>query len=159
MIRYALACDQAHEFESWFPSADSFDGQAARGLVSCPVCGSKKVDKRIMAPAVARKDREAPRAPGIAPVIEHPPAEAPAPVALLSERERALRAMLREIREHVVRNSEDVGDRFAEEARKIHYGEADERSIYGQASLDDARALMEEGVPVQPLPFLGDDRN
>ncbi|TVR05883.1 MAG: DUF1178 family protein [Salinarimonadaceae bacterium] len=155
MIRYALACDQAHEFESWFPSADSFDEQAARGFVACPVCGSTTVEKRLMTPSISRKDR-APQqaAPGAAPA-----AETPAPVALLSERERAMRAMLREIREHVVRNSEDVGDRFVEEARKIHYGEADERSIYGQATLDDARDLMEEGVAVQPLPNFGDDRN
>ncbi|MCG6121457.1 MAG: DUF1178 family protein [Microvirga sp.] len=155
MIRYALACDQAHDFESWFPSADSFDEQSARGLVSCPICGSTKVEKRVMAPAVARKDR----AQAASPPVDAPAAQTPAPVALLSEREHALRAMLREIRDHVVRNSENVGDRFAEEARKIHYGEADERSIYGQASLDDARALMEEGVAVQPLPVLGDERN
>lgn len=166
MIRYALACDKAHDFESWFPSSEAFEEQRTRGLIACPVCGSTHVTKRIMAPAVARRDRAVSSvaeteetmteeaAPAAAP--PSPPAET---VALLSERDRALRAMIREIREHVTQNAENVGKNFTQEARKMHYGEAEERAIYGEASLEDARELLEEGVPLQPLPFLGDDRN
>ncbi|MCC5978331.1 MAG: DUF1178 family protein [Salinarimonas sp.] len=170
MIRYALACDQAHEFESWFPSGDAFEEQRTRGLVACPVCGSGRIDKRIMAPAVARSDRgaqpasavagdtqsaQAPTSAAAAPAV----AESAAPVALFGEREKALRAMIREIHAQVTQNAENVGERFVQEARRMHYGEAEERAIYGQASLDEARELIEEGVPVQPLPDLADDRN
>ncbi len=156
MIRYALACDQGHAFESWFPSGAAYEEQAQRGLVSCPACGSAKVGKQLMAPSIARRDREAAQVPALA---EPPPAADTAPVALLSERERQLRAMLREIRDHVTKNAEHVGARFVEEARKMHYGETEHRSIYGEASLDEARALLEEGVDVQPLPMIADDRN
>lgn len=153
MIRYALACDARHEFESWFPSSQSFDEQAARGLVSCPACGSGRVEKRIMAPSIARTDKAA------LPASVAPVSEAPEPVALLSEAERGMRAMLKALREHVTANAEDVGPRFAEEARLIHHGEAEARSIYGQASPAEARALMEDGIDVAPLPILPDDRN
>jgi hypothetical protein len=156
MIRYALACEAGHEFESWFPASAAFDEQAARGLVSCPVCGSARVEKQIMRPSVARRDR-ADAAP--APLAPAPGAAPAPPVALISEQERALRQMLREVREHVVKNAEHVGDRFAEEARKMHYGEKEQRSIYGEARIDEARALMEEGVEVVPLPLIADDRN
>ena len=168
MIRYALVCDQAHDFESWFPSGNAFEEQRARGLVDCPVCGSGKVEKRIMAPSIARRDRaaEALPAPASGGQQESPP---PAPsaasgapaegVALLGEREQALRAMIREFHAHVTQNAENVGERFVTEARRMHYGEAQERPIYGEASPEEARELIEEGVPVQPLPGLPDDRN
>ncbi|KPQ11055.1 MAG: hypothetical protein HLUCCO17_07920 [Saliniramus fredricksonii] len=165
MIRYALVCDQAHDFESWFPSGDAFEEQRARGLVECPVCGSAKVEKRLMAPAIARHDRAAQTLP--APAAETgqqapAPAESATPaegMALLGEREQALRAMIREIHAHVTRNAENVGGSFVTEARRMHYGEVQERPIYGEASPDEARELIEEGVPVQPLPGLPDDRN
>ncbi|GJE00932.1 DUF1178 family protein [Methylobacterium isbiliense] len=152
MIRYALACEAGHEFESWFPSGDSYDAQAARGLVTCPHCDSPKVTKRIMAPALGRREA----APVPAPAA---PQAAPEPVRLMSEPERQLRAMLKSLHEHVARTSDHVGPRFAEEARRMHYGEIESRSIYGEASLDDARALLEEGIAVQPLPPLPDERN
>jgi hypothetical protein len=152
MINYALACDAGHEFESWFPSGASYDAQASAGLVTCPVCDSAKVGKRLMAPAVARTDR----GPKAVPAPQ--PAPQP-PVALMSEPERQVRAMLRAVREHVRQNSEHVGPRFAEEARRMHYGESETRAIYGEASGEDARALLEEGIAVQPLPMLPDDRN
>jgi hypothetical protein len=156
MIRYALACDAAHDFESWFPSGEAYEAQAARGLVACPACGSTRVEKRIMAPAVARTDKA--RAP--VPVAPAPAAPAePQPVAVLGERERELRAMLRALREHVTRTADYVGDRFAEEARAIHYGDEEERSIYGEASAEEVRALLDEGVEIAPLPVLPDDRN
>ncbi|KFG66811.1 DUF1178 family protein [Microvirga sp. BSC39] len=148
MIKYALACEQAHEFESWFPSSEAFETQRKRGFVTCPFCDSAKVEKQIMAPSVARTDK----AP-VAPVPE------PQPMAVLSDRERELRAALRALREHVMRNSENVGKDFVEEARKMHYGETEERSIYGEADLAEAKALLEEGIDVLPLPVVPDDRN
>lgn len=150
MIRYSLVCDAGHGFESWFPSSDSYDTQVTRGLVTCPVCDSAKVSKALMVPSVARTDRE--RA---APPI--PKAEAP--VTMIAEPERQVRAMLRALREHVVANAEHVGARFPEEARKIHYGEAEGRSIYGEASPAEARALIDEGIEVAAIPVLPDDRN
>lgn len=149
MIRYSLICEAGHGFESWFPSSDSYDAQVARGLVTCPVCDSTKVGKALMVPSVARTDR--------APAT--PPAQSDAPVAMIAEPERQVRAMLRALRDHVVANSEHVGARFPEEARKIHYGEAEGRSIYGEASPAEARALIEEGIEVAAIPILPDDRN
>src|SRR5918998_2053536 len=149
MIKYALACHEAHEFDSWFPSSDAFDEQRRRGFVTCPVCNSPKVEKRIMAPRVARSDQvPAAGAPGEA-----------RPMAILSDREREIRAMLRAFREHVTAHARDVGERFPEEARKMHYGEIEHRSIYGQASPPEAKALHEEGIEFHPLPVLPDEAN
>ncbi|MBM6593400.1 DUF1178 family protein [Microvirga pudoricolor] len=146
MIKYALACEQAHAFESWFPSSDAYEAQLARGLVTCPVCHSPQVEKQIMAPSIARMDK--------------PPMAVPAqPVAAISDKEREIRSMLRAMRDHVVQNAENVGHGFAEEARKMHYGEAEQRSIYGEAAPAEARALVEEGIDVLPLPVMPDDRN
>ena len=147
MIKYALACDQAHEFESWFASSDAYETQRKRGFVTCPYCNSPKVEKQIMAPSVARTDK----APA--------PAAEPQPVAALSEAEREIRAMIRAMRDYVMKNAENVGKGFVEEVRKMHYGEAEERSIYGQAEPAEARALLEEGINILPLPVLPDDRN
>jgi hypothetical protein len=161
MIRYALACDKAHEFESWFPSSDAYDGQRARGLVTCPLCGSAEVEKQIMAPSVARSDR-APSGPvPVQPATPDRPAEAAPsqPAAILSEREQALRAMLKAFREHVTRNADYVGGGFAEEARKMHYGEVEHRSIYGEADPLEAKALLDEGIEFHPLPIIPDERN
>ena len=144
MIRYALACEAGHGFESWFRSSDDFDAQVARGLVACPACGSLTVAKQVMAPQVARTDKDE--------------AAPPLPV-LVSPEEQALRQRIAELHQHLKAHSEDVGQRLAEEARKIHYGDSDARTIHGQASLDDARALVEEGVPFLPLPALPDERN
>ncbi|CAM5762379.1 DUF1178 family protein [Bosea minatitlanensis] len=155
MIRYALICDNAHEFESWFPTSAGFEEQARRGLVSCPVCGSGKVERAIMAPNVARTDL-GPKAPVRA---EEPSPAAPAPLALMGEKEKALREMVAALHRHVRENAEHVGERFAEEALKIHHGETRERAIYGQATPEDARMLHEEGVDFLPLPGLPDSRN
>ncbi|AVO47339.1 DUF1178 family protein [Phreatobacter cathodiphilus] len=152
MIRYALHCDKAHEFESWFPSSDSYEAQRKQGFVACPVCGSTRIDKALMAPQVARKDR----APVAEPATPTPP---PSPVAVVSPVEQELRAKLRELREHIVKTADPVGERFAEEARKIHYGETEHRSIYGQATPEEARELAEEGIEFHALPVLPDDRN
>lgn len=164
MIRYALACDNGHEFESWFPSSASYDSQAERGLVACPVCDSPEVRKQLMAPSLGRLSKSAEPLP--VPVATEPSAQAGAslpapaqPVAVMSEREQAIRAMLRAVREHVVKTADYVGPSFAEEARKMHYGETEHRSIYGEADRDEARALLEEGIEVHALPLAPDDRN
>ena len=159
MIRYTLLCDSAHEFESWFPDSAGFEKLSQRGLVTCPACGSAKVERAIMAPAVARTDRErsAPAAP--VPAAPQRPANAPAPAALIGERETQLREMIAALHRHVAENSEHVGPRFAEVALKIHYGESENRLIHGQASAEDARMLHEEGVDFLPLPRLPDTGN
>ena len=160
MIRYALTCDKGHAFESWFQSSAAFDKQAKRGLVDCPVCGSTKVDKTIMAPRLsgARKGGEMP-APPAPPPAAVAASEAPAPVAMVSPQEREFRKKLKELREHLVKNADYVGRRFPEEARKMHYGETEHRSIYGEASPEQAKELHEEGIEFHPLPTLPDERN
>jgi hypothetical protein len=163
MIRYNLVCAKGHAFESWFANSAAYDKQARRGLVECPMCGSSKVEKALMTPRLART-----RKSDVA--ISAPPEAAPdpaatatpepaAPVAVISPQERELRAKLKELREHLVANAENVGQRFPEEARKMHYGEKKHRSIYGSASPDDAKALHEEGIEFAPLPVLPDERN
>ncbi|MCJ2028316.1 DUF1178 family protein [Methylobacterium sp. J-043] len=151
MIRFTLACDSGHRFESWFPSNAAYDEQSARGLVTCPICDSARVAKAPMAPAVARSDRGRAEAPAPQPPVPAAPPEVPMPM-LAAEPERQLRALLRAVREHVVSTAEHVGDRFADEARAIHYGDAEGRPIYGQASPKEAAALVEEGIEVMPLP-------
>ncbi len=157
MIRYALACDNAHEFESWFPSSGAYDAQRGQRLLTCPLCGSAEIEKQIMAPSVARMDR-APAVPVEVPPTQ-PPEAPPQPVAILSEREQALRSMLKAFREHVTRNADYVGSGFAVEARKMHYGETEHRSIYGEADPLEAKALFDEGVEFHPLPIVPDERN
>lgn len=160
MIRYTLVCDDGHDFESWFQSASSYDAQAERGLVSCPLCGSAKVEKALMAPSIGRRVGSREASPVEAPAAEVPvPVEAPRPMAVLSEREQALRSMLRAMREHVTKTADYVGPGFAEEARRMHYGEIEHRSIYGEADSVETQALREEGIEVHPLPILPDDRN
>jgi hypothetical protein len=174
MIRYALSCADGHEFESWFANSAAFDKQKKRGLVTCPVCGSAKVEKAIMAPRLARSDAEgiAPSEPQ-APSAPVPAAQAPAvpavpampmppgksAVAMTSPQERELRKKLKELRDHVTKNAQYVGPQFPEQARKMHYGEIEHRSIYGEASPEDAKALHEEGIEFHPLPVLPDDHN
>jgi hypothetical protein len=166
MIRYALNCDQNHVFESWFANSAAYDKQAKRALITCPVCGSAKVEKAVMAPRLARADAgprpaAAPPNPTPAPVAQTPtpPVSAKTPVAMVSAAERELRQKLKELRDHVTKNASYVGQSFPEEARKIHYGEAEHRSIYGEASPEEAKALHEEGIEFHPLPILPDDKN
>jgi hypothetical protein len=160
MIRYALICQQGHEFESWFQDSATYDKQAKRGLVSCPHCGSAKVEKAIMAPrlsATAKRRSKAIEAPETAP--EAAPAPAPAPVAMISPQEQEIRAKLKELRDHLTKNADNVGAKFPEEARKMYYGEIEHRSIYGVASPEEAKELSEEGIEFHPLPSLPDERN
>jgi hypothetical protein len=160
MIRYALRCGQDHTFESWFQDSAAYDAQVRRKLVTCPVCNSTEIEKAIMAPRIAsRKGRakeiSAPQVAAAA-ATETPAAES---MPLLMAQERELRAKLKELRDHIVKNADNVGERFPNEARKMHYGEIEHRPIYGEASNDEARALIEEGVEVSPLPVLPEDRN
>jgi hypothetical protein len=163
MIRYTLHCKNGHDFESWFANSAAFDKQAKRGLVECPICGSAKVEKAIMAPRLGRSDEapqvvapQAPAAPA-APLQTAPPAKTQ--VMAISPQEREIRHKLKELRDHITKTSNYVGSRFPEEARKIHYGETEHRSIYGEASPDEAKALHEEGIEFHPLPILPDDKN
>lgn len=165
MILYALRCDKGHGFESWFPSSSAYDSQVKRKLVSCPQCGSVKVDKAIMAPQIARKGRTRSAEPvanesaaTTAPAADAP-AQEPATAPLMMAQERELHAKLKQLRDHIVSNADNVGRKFPDEARKMHYGEIDHRPIYGEASRDEARALIEEGIEVAPLPLLPGDRN
>jgi hypothetical protein len=137
MIRYALRCDQDHAFESWFRSAAGYDALVAAGQVACPDCGSKGVIKALMAPGVA----------GDTARIE-------VPTAVLSAPANAREAALAALRRKIEANSEYVGLSFAAEARAIHDGDAPERAIHGEARPEDARRLIEDGVPVAPLPFM-----
>ena len=161
MIRYALLCEKGHAFESWFQDSAAYDKQAKRGLVNCPHCGSTEVDKAIMAPRLAgsRKGAAPIEAPGEAPAAAPEKPQEKAPVAMISPQEQELRAKLKELRDHLTKNADHVGTKFPEEARKMHYGETEHRSIYGEASPEDARALAEEGIEFHPLPILPDERN
>jgi hypothetical protein len=164
MIRYALVCERRHEFEVWFKNSADYDRQAKRGLVTCPACGSDKVDKALMAPSLGRGGGK--HAAESAPAETAPsqpetpaPVEAKTPVAMMSPQEREFRAKLKELRDHITRNAENVGARFPEEARKMHYGETEHRSIYGEASSQDAKEMLEEGIEFHALPVLPDERN
>jgi hypothetical protein len=161
MIHYNLRCDEGHAFESWFQSSSAYESQEKRKLVSCPVCGSTGVERAIMAPQIVRKKaRES--APSEQLPVPAPAAEVipPSPsTPLLMAQERELRAKLKELRDHIVKNADNVGERFPNEARKMHYGEIEHRPIYGEASPTEAKSLIEEGVEVMPLPTLPDDRN
>lgn len=158
MIRYALKCAHGHTFDSWFPSSESFEAQKARGLVACPTCGALEVEKAIMAPAVSRTDRDR-SAPATAPSDVAPTDGAPTSVALMGEEEQTFRRMLRELREHITKTADYVGPDFADLARQMHAGDVEHRSIYGEATPDEIKALREDEVEVFPLPILPDERN
>ena len=173
MIHYNLRCGRGHTFESWFQSSSAYESQEKRKLITCPVCGSDKVERAIMAPQVVSKkgrERSAPE-PAVASAEVAAPqvtagqvatrevAASGAATPLMMAQERELRAKLRELRDHIVKNADNVGERFPNEARKMHYGDIEHRPIYGEASPDEARSLIEEGIEVSPLPVLPDDRN
>ena len=164
MIRYSLVCEKQHDFESWFKNSAAYDKQAKRGLVTCPACGSAKVEKALMAPSLGRGSRKGAGAP--APELRRRRrlrrqrrAETKTPVAMVSPQEHEFRAKLKELRDHLTKNADNVGGKFPEEARKMHYGEIEHRSIYGEASPQEAKELLEEGVEFHPLPVLPDERN
>jgi hypothetical protein len=141
VIRFTLACERDHEFEAWFRNNDDFEKQSKRGLIDCPVCGSSRIRKSLMAPAVSTSEKKE-------------------KVALaMSAEQRKLMAELKALAARLRENSDYVGPNFAEEARKIHFGEAEPRGIYGEATLAEAKALAEDGVPFMPLPTFPDDHH
>ncbi|MGH6861909.1 MAG: DUF1178 family protein [Phyllobacterium sp.] len=137
MIRFSLQCDKEHAFEGWFRSNEDFDAQSAKGLVACPACGSHKVGKALMAPSVTTSKRQEKIA------------------VAMSEMAREMKEMVRRVRE----NADYVGTEFAEQARKIHFGEIEARGIYGEATHEDVEALLDDGVDIMPLPVFPEDRN
>lgn len=141
MIRFSLICEREHDFEGWFRSNDDFDKQKKRGFVECPVCGSHRVEKALMAPAVSTSRKQ--EKIGLA----------------MGDQQRQAMAQLKALADKMRENSDYVGDKFAEEARKIHFGEADPHGIYGEATLDEAKSLAEDGVEFLPIPAFPDDRN
>jgi hypothetical protein len=161
MIHYNLRCAKGHAFESWFQSSSAYEAQEKRKLVSCPVCGSTKVERAIMAPRIlSKKGRDttaSDQLPVPAPAAEVVSPSSPTPLLMAQEAE--LRTKLKELRDHIVKNADNVGEKFPNEARKMHYGDIEHRPIYGEASPDEAKALIDEGVEVMPLPALPEDRN
>jgi hypothetical protein len=147
MIRYDLICDKGHEFEGWFSDSAAYDKQRKRGYVECAACRSTNIDKQLMAPNIGAKGN---RKASAATLVATPPVD---------PRMQQMLHMMREVRAHVEKTAENVGDKFADEARKIHYKESEQRGIYGNATPSDAKALIEEGIEVMPLPRLPEDGN
>lgn len=163
MIRYELACDRGHHFDTWFARSDDFDAQAARGLLSCPHCDSSEITKALMAPSVqtARRARKVASATSLsAGAGLTPKTDVTGPVAAGVDPELAKAIdLVREMGREIRKNSDNVGRRFPEEARKIHYGEVKPRAIVGEATAAEARDLIEEGIAFQPLPALPEEQN
>ena len=141
MISYSLVCDNSHKFDAWFRSAEAFDEQHNRGIVTCPMCNSAKVEKALMAPAVNRMNSDK-----VSLSTGHP-------------MQAEIREMLRTMRRKVTSEADYVGDRFAEEARKIHFKEAEARGIYGEATRDEVAELIDDGVDFLPLPHIPEEAN
>lgn len=144
MIRYQLICEKDHGFEAWFADSAAFDRQKKANQLACPDCGSSRIEKALMAPGIAKAGADAPAKRG---------------VFQADTKAAEINAAMRKLREHVTANADYVGDRFADEARKIHYDEAEARGIYGETSADEAAALKEEGIEFHPLPVLPEDQN
>lgn len=179
MIRYALTCDLEHDFEGWFRNSDDFEAQNAKGLIACPMCGSSDIQKKLMAPAVSTSRAKQALAeshaagnpqtmPDMAGDVSMPEAggagaetDTVQQTALLPQdvRQKEVVEALRTLRKRMVEVSDYVGKDFPEEARRMHYGETEERNIYGESSLDEAKALLEEGIDILPLPILPDEKN
>lgn len=142
MIHYSLRCDNGHDFDGWFAGSADFDKQVESGFLTCPVCNSTKVSKSLMAPQVTTARKQESRK-----------------AALVDKAQREAMDKLRKAVAEIRANAEDVGERFPDEARKIHYGESEERGIIGEANADEVRDLLEEGIEIMPLPILPDDKN
>ena len=146
MIHYDLICKRGHAFDGWFSNSAAYDEQRQKNSILCPNCGTADIDKQLMRPSIAKKANTK------AALQQMVSGGADPRMGLLMEK-------LRELRQHVEKHADYVGERFVEEARRIHYKEAEERGIYGEASPDDAKALIDEGIEVQPLPVLPEDLN
>lgn len=169
MIRYDLTCSQAHDFEGWFRNSDDFEAQNKKSLVTCPVCGSQEIEKKLMAPAVSTARRKAAMAVSdtreqAAPagqVEDNTGSDAVQRAALVPQdpKQKEMVDALRELRKQMIASSDDVGEQFPEEARRMHYGESEQRSIHGQTSMEEAKSLIDEGIDILPLPVLPDEKN
>jgi len=159
MIKYKLRCGEGHEFEGWFRSSMDFDLQSERGQLACSLCGSVQVEKAIMAPNVAPSDKRAEAPPDLSPSAPAAAGPAHLPAAVSARMPPELAEMARRIRTHLRQNAENVGPKFAEVARAIHYDEVEPRGIYGQATAREAQELADEGIEVHTLPPLPDDAN
>lgn len=146
MIHYDLVCVHGHKFDGWFSTSAAYDEQRHSNEVHCPTCGTAEVDKQLMTPGIPRKANSKTSSRQLVSGAGDP-------------KMKMLVDKLRELRQHVERHADYVGDHFADEARRIHYKEAEERGIYGEATPDDAKALIDEGIEVQPLPLLPEDFN
>lgn len=155
MILYTLECHRDHQFEAWFKSSDDFETQAKRGFIACPHCQSVQVGKALMAPAVSTSKQKAD--PPTVPAKQG--ADGGQAVAAPDPKTAELVDAMRRLKTQITQNADYVGKDFAEEARKIHYGEVEERGIYGESTLQDAESLREEGIDVYPLPVLPDENN
>jgi len=151
MIHYQLQCDQDHEFDGWFNDSAGFEKQAKRGLIECPTCASTKVRRALMTPAVSTRDAPEPKAPAPAQEIL-PPAPPPNPAGMPMPAQMV--ALLQRMRAEVEKRCDYVGPGFAEEARKIHRGEADPRGIYGETTPDEAETLADEGIEIHSIPWV-----
>lgn len=141
MIRFSLVCERDHEFDGWFRNSDDFDMQKKRGFVACPVCNSAKVEKALMAPAVSTGKKQE-------------------KIALaVGEEQKKMLQQFHELGRKLREGAENVGGKFADEARKIHFGETEARGIYGEASPDEVKGLLDDGVEFMPLPPLPEERN
>ena len=145
MILYQLQCESEHQFEAWFKDSQAYEQQAKRKLLTCPVCGSIKVGKALMAPRISKSKNVSP---------PNTQDKVPSTTTSVTQQSKELRKKLNELRAEIEQNCDYVGDQFAEEARKIHYGEVDAKNIYGEASLEDAKELVDEGVDFTPIPWL-----
>jgi hypothetical protein len=163
MILYRLRCSKGHEFESWFRDSKTYERQEKKSVIGCAVCGDTEVTRAIMAPHIGKKGKAEGDAPAEAappaPLAESAPGPSPGPTAqqmaaLARKMPEELREALLKVRAEVEKNCEHVGDKFAEEARKIHYGESDKRGIYGETTDKEAEALAEEGIEFGRLPWI-----
>lgn len=151
VIKYALQCEQGHSFEGWFRNSQDFQDQLDGGHMQCPLCGSLSVSKALMAPSVSgTRSQNAQELAGDNREVALQPS---------SEQQQQITDMLRQVRKHVVDNSDYVGDKFAEEARRIHFNEVEARGIYGEATTEEVKSLVEDGVDCLPLPNLPEDKN
>ena len=146
MIRYDLVCEKGHEFDGWFSNSDAYDTQAKRGLVSCTICNTNKIQKQLMAPGIPAKSNRKPDRQAMT-------------AGLADPRYAEMMKLMRDYKKHVEATSENVGENFAEEARKMHFNEKEKRGIYGEATREEAVELLEEGIAIQPLPVLPEDGN
>ena len=157
MIKYSLFCENEHDFEAWFSNSAEYASQDKRALVSCPYCGSTKINKALMTPSIPNRQSKNLKQFDNEPQIT--PDQTLTTADKMPEKFSQVLNQMREMRTHIQKNSEDVGKNFAEEARKIHYGETKKRGIYGQASQKEVEGLVEEGVEVLPIPALPEDQN